>query len=110
MLSNDAAPKQTCPSGPRRSATNFSSLAANSSATFIIPEKVSGRPMAAEKYRENPDSGHGKLCLPGADAVGQGHQSYPANTYILRVRAPVLFPEQFYLNCFDKGVDGIIMV
>jgi coenzyme F420-reducing hydrogenase delta subunit len=42
--------------------------------------------------------------------VGQGHQSYPANTYILRVRAPVLFPEEFYLNCFDKGIAGIIIM
>ena len=55
--------------------------------------------MAAEKYA-------GKILIlatescayPGADAVGQGHQSYPANTYILRVRAPVLFPEHFYLD------------
>ena len=60
--------------------------------------------MAAEKYA-------GKILIlatescayPGADAVGQGHQSYPANTYILRVKAPVLFPESFYLDCFDKG-------
>ena len=42
-------------------------------------------------------------AYPGADAVGQGHQSYPANTYILRVPAAVLFPEQFYLDCFAKG-------
>lgn len=67
--------------------------------------------MAAEKYA-------GKILIlatescayPGADAVGQGHQSYPANTYILRVRAPVLFPEHFYLDCFDKGVAGIIIM
>ena len=67
--------------------------------------------MAAEKYA-------GKILIlatescayPGADAVGQGHQSYPANTYILRVRDPVLFPEQFYLDCFDKGVAGIIIM
>ncbi len=49
-------------------------------------------------------------AYPGANAVGQGHQSYPANTYILRVRAPVLFPEQFYLDCFAKGVAGIIIM
>jgi F420-non-reducing hydrogenase iron-sulfur subunit len=47
---------------------------------------------------------------PGANAVGQGHQSYPANTYILRVRAPVLFPEKFYLDCFEKGIAGIIIM
>lgn len=49
-------------------------------------------------------------AYPGADAVGQAHMSYPANTYILRVRAPVLFPERFYLDCFDKGVWGIIIM
>jgi F420-non-reducing hydrogenase iron-sulfur subunit len=49
-------------------------------------------------------------AYPGADAVGQGHQSYPANTYILRVKDPVLFPEQFYLDCFAKGVAGIIIM
>ena len=49
-------------------------------------------------------------AYPGADAVGQGHQSYPANTYILRVKAPVLFPEKFYLDCFAKGIAGIIIM
>lgn len=49
-------------------------------------------------------------AYPGADAVGQGHQSYPANAYILRVKAPVLFPETFYLDCFDKGIAGIIVM
>jgi coenzyme F420-reducing hydrogenase delta subunit len=47
---------------------------------------------------------------PGADAVGQGHMSYPADTYILRVKAGALFPEKFYLNCFDKGIAGIIIM
>jgi coenzyme F420-reducing hydrogenase delta subunit len=49
-------------------------------------------------------------AYPGANSVGQAHSSYPANTYILRVRAPVLFPEQFYLDCFKKGVAGIIIM
>ncbi|MCL4503255.1 MAG: hydrogenase iron-sulfur subunit [Deltaproteobacteria bacterium] len=49
-------------------------------------------------------------AYPGADAVGQGHQSYPANTYILRVKDPVLFPEKFYLDCFSKGIAGIIIM
>ena len=48
-------------------------------------------------------------AYPGADSVGQAHSSYPANTYIMRVRAPVLFPEQFYLDCFKKGISGIII-
>lgn len=49
-------------------------------------------------------------AYPGADSVGQAHSSYPTNTYILRVRAPVLFPEQFYLDCFKKGISGIIIM
>jgi len=49
-------------------------------------------------------------AYPGANAVGQAHMSYPANTYILRVRAPVLFPEKFYLECFEKGIAGIIIM
>ena len=49
-------------------------------------------------------------AYPGADSVGQAHSSYPANTYILRVRAPVMFPEQFYLDCFKKGISGIIIM
>lgn len=49
-------------------------------------------------------------AYPGANAVGQAHMSYPANTYILRVRAPVLFPEHFYLDCFAKGIGGIIIM
>ncbi len=49
-------------------------------------------------------------AYPGADSVGQAHSTYPTNTYILRVRAPVLFPEQFYIDCFIKGISGIIIM
>ena len=49
-------------------------------------------------------------AYPGADSVGQAHSTYPANTYILRVRAPVLFPESFYFDCFRKGISGIIIM
>ena len=49
-------------------------------------------------------------AYPGANAVGQAHLSYPANTCILRVRAPVMFPERFYLDCFEKGIWGIIIM
>jgi F420-non-reducing hydrogenase iron-sulfur subunit len=49
-------------------------------------------------------------AYPGANSVGQAHSNYPANTYILRVRAPVLFPERFYLECFNKGISGIIIM
>jgi coenzyme F420-reducing hydrogenase delta subunit len=49
-------------------------------------------------------------AYPGANSVGQAHSTYPANTYILRVRSPALFPEKFYLDCFRKGVGGIIIM
>jgi F420-non-reducing hydrogenase iron-sulfur subunit len=49
-------------------------------------------------------------AYPGANSVGQAHSPYPANTYILRVPAPVLFPERFYLDCFRKGISGIIIM
>ena len=49
-------------------------------------------------------------AYPGADSVGQTHSTYPANTYVLKVRSPVMFPEQFYLDCFKKGVSGIIIM
>jgi coenzyme F420-reducing hydrogenase delta subunit len=49
-------------------------------------------------------------AYPGADNVGQIHAEYPANTYIIRVPAPVIFPEEFYLRCFEKGIDGIIIM
>ena len=49
-------------------------------------------------------------AYPGADSVGQAHQSYPDNTYILRVLDPVMFPEKFYLDCFAKGIGGILVM
>lgn len=47
---------------------------------------------------------------PGANAVGQARMAYDANTYILRVPDPVMFPEGFYLRAFDKGIAGIIVM
>jgi len=49
-------------------------------------------------------------AYPGADNVGQIHADYPTNTYIIRVPAPVLLPEDFYLRCFEKGIAGIIVM
>ena len=46
----------------------------------------------------------------GADSVGQSHSNYPTNTFIMRVRAPVLFPEKFYMDWFKKGISGIIIM
>lgn len=47
-------------------------------------------------------------AYPGADYVGQTHSEYPTNTYIIRVPALAVFPPEFYLRCFEKGIDGII--
>ncbi len=49
-------------------------------------------------------------AYPGADTVGRAHLDYPANVFILRVPAPVLFPADFYLRCFAKGIGGIIVM
>jgi coenzyme F420-reducing hydrogenase delta subunit len=48
-------------------------------------------------------------AYPGADAVGKAHLEYPANVNIFRVPSPVLFPEDFYLRSYARGVDGIII-
>ncbi len=50
-----------------------------------------------------------RCAYPGADAVGKAHPEYPSNVYILRVLSPVLFPEDFYLSCYGKGIDGILI-
>ena len=49
-------------------------------------------------------------AYPGADNVGQIHAEYPTNTYIIRVPAPVVYPADFYLRCFKKGIAGIIVM
>ena len=46
----------------------------------------------------------------GADATGQAHASYPANTYILPVMCPVMFPAEFFVRAFERGIDGIILM
>jgi len=47
---------------------------------------------------------------PGANTVGQARLQYSPGTYIIRVPDPVLFPEDFYLRCFEQGIDGIIIM
>jgi len=49
-------------------------------------------------------------AYPGADNVGQIHAEYPANSFVLKVPDPVLFPEPFYLRCFRKGIGGILVM
>jgi coenzyme F420-reducing hydrogenase delta subunit len=46
----------------------------------------------------------------GADSTGQSHLEYPPNTYILPVMSPVMFPPEFYLRTFERGIDGIIVM
>jgi F420-non-reducing hydrogenase iron-sulfur subunit len=46
----------------------------------------------------------------GANAVGQLHTDYPANAYILPVLCPSMFPPEFYLDSYEKGIDGIIVM
>jgi len=50
------------------------------------------------------------LCsYPGVDATGQAHMEYPPNTYVIPTPDPVMFPESFYLYCFDEGIDAILI-
>ncbi len=50
------------------------------------------------------------LCsYPGIDATGQAHMEYPPNTYVIPTPDPVMFPESFYLYCFDHDIDGILV-
>ena len=49
-------------------------------------------------------------AYPGADNAGQIHAEYPTYTYVVRIPAPVLLPENFYLRCFEKGFAGIIVM
>lgn len=46
----------------------------------------------------------------GADSVGQLHASYAPNTYILPVVCPAMFPENFYLRAFERGVDAVLVM
>ena len=50
------------------------------------------------------------LCsYPGIDATGQAHMEYPPNTYVIPTPDPVMFPESFYLYCFERGIDAILI-
>jgi F420-non-reducing hydrogenase iron-sulfur subunit len=46
----------------------------------------------------------------GADSVGQLHTDYAANTYVFPVRSPAMFPENFYLRAFERGIDAILVM
>jgi F420-non-reducing hydrogenase iron-sulfur subunit len=46
----------------------------------------------------------------GADSVGQLHTDYAANVFILPTVCPAMFPEEFYLRTFEKGIDAILVM
>jgi F420-non-reducing hydrogenase iron-sulfur subunit len=46
----------------------------------------------------------------GADSVGQLHAEYATNTYVLPVVCPAMFPEEFYLQTFERGIDAILVM
>jgi len=46
----------------------------------------------------------------GADSVGQAHAEYATNTYILPVVCPAMFPEEFYIESFERGIDAILVM
>ncbi len=46
----------------------------------------------------------------GADSVGQAHTEYATNTYVLPVVCPAMFPEEFYLQTFERGIDAILVM
>jgi len=46
----------------------------------------------------------------GANSVGQLHTSYASNTYVLPVVCPSMFPEDFYLRAFERGIDSILVM
>jgi F420-non-reducing hydrogenase iron-sulfur subunit len=46
----------------------------------------------------------------GADSTGQAHMDYPANTYVLPVMCPCMFPPEFFMRAFERGIDGVIIM
>lgn len=50
-----------------------------------------------------------RCAYPGADAVGKAHLEYGSNVYVLRVPSPVIFPEDFFLRTYSRGIDGIMI-
>jgi F420-non-reducing hydrogenase iron-sulfur subunit len=46
----------------------------------------------------------------GADSVGQLHAEYASNTYVFPCLSPCMFPEDFYLHAFERGIDAILVM
>jgi len=78
----------------------------------IGPHQI-GNPMAQLMQTDQP-----KILIlatlaggyAGADSTGQSHVDYPANTYILPVMCPCMFPPEFFIRAFERGIDGIIVM
>jgi len=50
------------------------------------------------------------LCsYPGIDATGQAHMEYAPNTYVIATPDPVMFPVSFWMYCFERGMDAILV-
>ncbi len=48
-------------------------------------------------------------AYPGADAVGKARIEYYPRVHVVGMPAPVMFPKDFYLRTYAKGIDGIII-
>ena len=46
----------------------------------------------------------------GADSTGQAHLDYPANTFVLPIMCPCMFPPEFFVHAFEHGIDGVIVM
>jgi F420-non-reducing hydrogenase iron-sulfur subunit len=46
----------------------------------------------------------------GADSVGQLHAEYAPNTYVFPCLSPCMFPTDFYLHAFERGIDAILVM
>jgi coenzyme F420-reducing hydrogenase delta subunit len=48
-------------------------------------------------------------AYPGADAVGKARIEYYPRVHVVGMPAPVMFPKDFFLRTYAKGIDGIII-
>ncbi len=64
----------------------------------------------AGETTQDIDPRHAGWRLCGADSTGQVHSEYPSNTYILPVMCPCMFPPEFFVRAFERGIDGIIIM
>jgi coenzyme F420-reducing hydrogenase delta subunit len=48
-------------------------------------------------------------AYPGADAVGKARIEYYPRVHVVGMPAPVMFPMDFFMRTYAKGIDGIII-